>query len=84
MLKNENLNILEDEGFPDHYNYSVEDINKIYQKAKNLNAKIITTKKDFLRIGKTNNENLKFISVELKIRNESKLINILLDNNENN
>ena len=84
MLKNENLNILEDEEFPDHYNYNTKDINKIFQKAKNLNTKIITTEKDFLRIGKTNNENLKFISVELKIINENELINILLNNNENN
>ena len=46
MLKNEGLNIINHLEFPDHYQYTVSDINKIVKKAKNLNCKIITTEKD--------------------------------------
>jgi tetraacyldisaccharide 4'-kinase len=36
--------------FPDHHNFSKNDIQKIYESAKNQNADILTTEKDWVRL----------------------------------
>ena len=36
--------------FPDHYDYSLDDLEKIQNIAKNEDLKIITTEKDFMKI----------------------------------
>ena len=45
-------------------------------KQKNLNCKIITTEKDYLRLEKKKKNKIKFIKSELKIIDEEKLIKI--------
>ena len=45
--------------------------------AKNLNAKIITTEKDYNRLNKINNESIAYLKIKLKITNENQLINFL-------
>ncbi len=84
MLKIYNLHILKDIEFPDHYNYTNEDINKIVLDAEKENAKIITTEKDFLRINKDKNSKIKFVIAELKIKKIDQLKKIILKKNENN
>jgi len=78
MLSNYGLDIIENIEFPDHYNYKSNDIEKIISKAKKLNAKILTTKKDYLRLEKKYLEEIKFIEVELKIIDENKIIETIL------
>ena len=78
MLNNYGLHILENIEFPDHYNYKSNDIEKIISKAKKLNAKILTTKKDYHRLEKKYLEEIKFIEVELKIIDENKIIETIL------
>ncbi len=57
--------------FPDHYNYSKLDIKKIKELAKKKGLKIITTEKDYLRLNKQNKKNIYYVSIELKIVNQS-------------
>ena len=78
MLKNNNLNIIKDIEFPDHYNFKKKDIDKILDLSKKLNCKIITTEKDYLRLGSNNNNEIKFIKTELHIVDEDKLINAIV------
>ena len=78
MLKDYGLNILKDLEFPDHYNYTKNDMNKIFDEANNLNCKIITTEKDFLRFKGENKYQIKYIKSELKIIDEEKLIKSIL------
>ena len=78
MIKNIGFNICKDLEFPDHYSYSKKDINKILDQARNLNCKIITTEKDYLRLKNYNLTEIKFIKSELKIINEEKLLNIII------
>ena len=54
--------------FPDHYNFSNEDIGKIKKIAKYNKLDIITSEKDYLRLNKMNKKNIKFLKVELKIK----------------
>ena len=78
MLKDYGLNILKDLEFPDHYNYNKNDLKKIFDKANNLNCKIITTEKDFLRLKDENKNKIKYIKSELKIIDEETLIKSIL------
>ena len=81
MIKKYKLNIVKEFEYPDHYNYSKDEINKICKEAENLKCKIITTEKDFLRIDKNkiNIDKIKYIKSSLKIINEEKLINTLAE-----
>lgn len=64
--------------FPDHYNYSKLDIQKIRDRAKEKGLKIITTEKDYFRLNKLNKKNIYFASIELKIANQSSFNKFLI------
>ena len=84
MLKNYKLNIVKDIEFPDHYKYTNNDIKNILKVSKEMNAKIITTEKDFYRLGNNKIDEIKILKSELQIIDEDKLINTILKNNETN
>ena len=78
MMKEYNFKILKDFEFPDHYQYRDNDLKKITNLAKELDCKIVTTEKDFLRLKNKNFENLKFIKSKLKILQEEKFIKSII------
>ena len=84
MLKNYGINVVKDIEFPDHYKYTNYDINKIIDLSNDLDYKIITTEKDYLRLDKDKIDNINFIKSELKILDEDKLISTILKKDENN
>ena len=84
MIRNYGLNILKDIEFPDHYNYTVDDIDQILKESKKMSCKIITTEKDYIRLKKVNTDEIQFIKSDLKIINEEKLIENILKKNETN
>ena len=63
--------------FPDHYNYTQQDIDYIKLQAKQLNSKILTTEKDYTKIKLDKNNDIKFVKIELDIKNEDKLVEYL-------
>ena len=76
-LTQNKINIVKEIIFPDHYNYTQVEINKIKLQAKMLNADIITTEKDYIKIDRAENNDIKFLKIELKIVNEDELISYL-------
>ena len=83
-LKKNKIKIIKDIEYPDHYEYSQEDLNKIFNIAKNNNAKILTTEKDYLRLNQKNQDNINFIKIFLKIDKIDSLrkrLKILYENN---
>ena len=84
MLKDYGINVVKDIEFPDHYKYTNYDINKIIDLSNDLDYKIITTEKDYLRLDKDKIDNINFIKSELKILDEDKLISTILKKDENN
>ena len=84
LLKNK-FKIIEEITFPDHYNYQDKDILKIIDKANSNNAEIITTEKDFKRIPQNFKEKISFLEINMKIKDENKLVQFLKTRiNENN
>ena len=79
MLKKNKINIVKDIEFPDHYNYSDKDIDNIVTEAQNINCKIITTEKDFHRLSNKNIDRIKFVKSEIKIKDEDKFLEIILN-----
>ena len=77
ILNRNNFEIIDQIIFSDHYNYKQEDINFIKNRAKKINAEIITTEKDFVKISEFDNKNINFLEIDLKIENEKKLINFI-------
>ena len=78
MLKINGIKIVKELEFPDHYEYSEKDINKILSEANKLNSKILTTEKDYLRIKSENLSQIKYIKSELKITNEDEFFKSLI------
>ena len=84
MLKNNNLKIIDDLEYPDHYQYSKKDFYGIVNKAKKYDAKIITTEKDYLRLDSFDKTEVLFIKSTLEIFDEKNLIQALINLNEKN
>lgn len=49
-LKSQNNNLLKTKIFPDHYDYNDFDIKTLISEAKSINAKLVTTEKDIVKI----------------------------------
>jgi tetraacyldisaccharide 4'-kinase len=79
-LADNGVNVVKFLEYPDHWKYDYDEIKKIINIGKEMNAKIITTEKDYSRLKNSNIpeiEAIQFIIVELKIKNEGELINFL-------
>ncbi len=77
LLIKENFQIDFEMVFPDHYNYKNSDILNILSNAKNLNTRIITTKKDYVKVPEEFKNKIDYLEVDLKINEEENLINFL-------
>ncbi len=74
MLKKNEINIIKEIEFPDHYNYLNSDIENIILLSKKLNCKIITTEKDFIRLRDKKFEEIKFVKSRLEIIEKKKFL----------
>ena len=74
MLNLSGIKIIKDFEYPDHYQYEKKDIDKILFEAENLNCKVITTEKDYVRLDKIYLNKIKFLKSELKIIDEDKFM----------
>ena len=77
MLLLNKFKILKDLEYPDHYNYSKMDIDEIISLAKKLNAKILTTEKDYLRLQENLRQNINCVKINLKINQLNEIKNKL-------
>ena len=76
LLKNK-FNIIDEIIFPDHFDYKNKDIKNIKDRARKNNACIITTEKDYVKISQTDNNDINFLEIDLKIEDEDKLIKFI-------
>jgi tetraacyldisaccharide 4'-kinase len=74
LLERNNLNIFKKIAFPDHYNYSMKELNDLVKYSINNKLKIITTEKDYFRIEHYKIPNIQYLSIKLEIKDEDKFI----------
>ena len=77
ILVENKFNVAREMVFPDHYDYSLNDLEKIRNIAKNEKLKIITTEKDFMKIPQEFKKEINFLTIDLIIQNERELIKLL-------
>jgi tetraacyldisaccharide 4'-kinase len=77
ILVENKFNVAREMVFPDHYDYSLNDLEKIRNIAKNEKLKIITTEKDFMKIPQEFKNEINFLNIDLIIQDERKLIELL-------
>tara|TARA_B100001173_G_scaffold9153_1_gene8008 strand:- start:95 stop:1018 length:924 start_codon:yes stop_codon:yes gene_type:complete len=65
--------------YPDHYDFSDSDISDIKILAKKKSLNIITTEKDYLRLSKKNRKNIKFLKIDLNIKNVKNFSKFLIE-----
>ena len=76
LIKNK-LNIVKEIKFADHYQYTNNDVDKIKLEAKKLNAEILTTEKDYVKINHNKSSEIFFLEIDIIIKQEEKLINFI-------
>ena len=64
--------------YPDHYKLTNIDLKRLIDKAKKENLVLITTEKDFFRLNKSQRKNVKFLKIELEIKDKKNLKKILM------
>tara|TARA_B100001057_G_C22602009_1_gene853149 strand:- start:1 stop:843 length:843 start_codon:yes stop_codon:yes gene_type:complete len=74
LLKENKLNVKKTFSFPDHHNYSEEDLNNIIS---NKSTNIVTTKKDYFRMTDKQKDVCDFVEINLEIENKNKLENLI-------
>ena len=79
ILLENNISIVKEMVFPDHHTYKKKDIDNILQESKKLNAKVITTEKDFIKLSVDDVREINFLKIELKIIKEEKFIKFIND-----
>jgi tetraacyldisaccharide 4'-kinase len=81
LLEDNKLKLKKKILFPDHYNYSLEELNNLIDFSLKNNLKLITTEKDFFRIKHFKLPHIKYLEVKLEISNkesfEKKIIKYL-------
>ena len=77
LLEKNKFKIIEEIIFPDHFTYSKKNIDFIKKRSKEINAKIITTEKDYKKISKIDPEDIEFLKVETKIDDEINFLNFI-------
>ena len=74
LLEVNNLRVAKKISFPDHYNYSIKELNDLVNYSKNNRLKIITTEKDYFRIKHYKISDIQCLNVELEIRDKDKFV----------
>ena len=76
LVKNK-FKIVKEINFPDHYQYKKKDIEMIKSVATDLNAKIITTEKDYVKISQIDLNRINLLEIDLIIKNQDELISFI-------
>jgi len=74
LLKDDMINIIEEIKFPDHYKYSNKELENLINKKKENNCLLVTTEKDFLRIGESYRQNIDVLKIKVEFENKNKFI----------
>ena len=74
ILKDNQMNIQKKMVYPDHYEYTKNEMLKIIEYAKKNDFQIVMTEKDYYKIKDFSLENIKYLKVKLEIEKEEEFI----------
>jgi len=74
LLRDNNINLIEEIKFPDHHKFSEETLENLIYKAKENNNILLTTEKDYFRISENYKQNINFLKIEVEIENRDQFI----------
>ena len=74
ILKDNQMNIQKKMVYPDHYEFTKNEMLKIIEYAKNNDFQIVMTEKDYYKIKDFSLENIKYLKVKLEIEKEEEFI----------
>lgn len=80
FLENNRLEIIDKKSFSDHYFYQNQDLEKLCEMAKNKGAKLVTTKKDWIKFPDNFQKKIDYLDINLEfldkefIKNELKKV----------
>ena len=72
LLEKNNLRVVKKVSFPDHYNYSIDELNNLVDFSTKNNLKIVTTEKDFFRIQHHKLPQIQYLNVKIEIKNKDR------------
>lgn len=72
LLEDNNLKVKKTISFPDHYNYSFNELKDLIELSDKNNLRIITTEKDYFRIKNFKIPQIQYLIVKLVIKNKDK------------
>ena len=74
LLKDNNIKVLKEIKFPDHYNYSKKELENLINEANENSTILITTEKDYFRIDENYKKNINYLKIAVDIKNRNQLI----------
>jgi tetraacyldisaccharide 4'-kinase len=74
LLKELQMKVIDQISYPDHYNYQDLDITKLKEQAKNQDATLITTAKDYVKI---QDKDIQCLKIKLNFEKESEIIGLI-------
>ncbi len=77
ILENNKINVKKKLMFPDHYNFSKLEIQKMISYSLENDLELITTEKDFYRIKKLGFKKINFLRVDLEIGKKDEFLNYI-------
>jgi len=75
FLKKNKFRIIKKIIYPDHNNYNESDFIYIMKQAKKLNAEIVTTEKDYIKIPSKFKKRIKYLDIGIILKEQKKVIN---------
>ena len=81
LLKENNLNLIGTNSFPDHYQFTVPDLEMLIKKINSeKNQILLTTEKDYFRIHDNFKTHFQYLKIELEIENKDNFIELIKKN----
>ena len=77
LIEENNINIKERMIFPDHYEFSLNEVQNIIEKAESKNLQIIMTEKDYFKIHHFKFEQLKYLKTSLEIEKKNEFLKLI-------
>jgi len=74
LLEDNKIDISKKINFPDHYNYPEDELQKLIMIAKEKNAILLTTEKDYLRIDEIYKKNINYLKIKTDINNKNQFV----------